>query len=222
MSFFSNMNLTLIEEACDRALKEKVFKGFIKGPYITVYEYRTKLRDAIIKLSFNAFSSGIDKPNITISCESAERPGKEIHPSVQIKNPLDAYSEAQNMWNKVCASDKAKIGNLDDFKYFDYLDHILQWAYYLRKYELERGMLVDYSRLGDFCEIWQSSLETQLDLTVAKNDMCKIVAERLILDRFTREKDLELSQYDDRIFLEARLLVESDYPGVSKFKSRKY
>ena len=222
MSFFSNMNLTLIEEACDRALKEKVFKGFIKGPYITVYEYRAKLRDAMIKLSFDAFSGGIDKPHITISCESTERPGKVIHPPVQIKNPLDGYSEAQNIWNKVCASDKAKIGNLDDFKYFDYLDHILQWAYYLRKSELEKGVLMEYSRLEEFCEIWQSSVETQFDLAAAKNDICKLVAEKSILERFTKEKDLDLSQFDDRIFLEARLLVESDYPGVSKYKSRKY
>jgi len=216
------MNLTLIEEACDRALKEKVFKGFIKGHYVTVYEYQAKLRDAMIKLSFDAFSGGIDKPQITISCESTERPGKEIYPPLQIKNPLDAYSEAQNIWSKVCASDKAKVGNLDDFKYFDYLDHILQWAYYLRKSELERGMLMDYSRLDEFCQMAQGAVSTEFDLDLAKVDICKLVAEKMILERFAKEKDLGLSQFDDRIFLEARLLVESDYPGVSKYKSRKY
>jgi hypothetical protein len=111
---------------------------------------------------------------------------------------------------------------LDDFRYFEYLDHIFQWAYYIRKSELEKGQLVDYSMLDYYCQAMQNEVQTEFDIDVVKKDICKLIAERTILERFTREKESKLSEYDDRIFLEARLLIESDYPGVSKFKARKY
>jgi hypothetical protein len=222
LSFFGNVNLTLIEEACDRVLKDKAFKGFMKGPYITVYEYEAKLRDALIKLSFDGMSLDVSKPVVTLSCESTENSGQLLIPPIRISNPVDAYSEAQNIWAKICQLDKARVGNLNDFKYFEYLDNIFQWAYYIRKLELEKGRLVDYSMLDYYCQAMQNEAQTEFTIEVAKKDVCKLMAERTILDRFTKEKESDFLEYDDRIFLEARLLVESDYPGVSKFKARKY
>lgn len=223
MKLLDSINHRLIAEACNKALAFKTFKSRVFTFGVTALEYRAKLRSATITLTFSSIA-GTDsyhKPKVTMVCKT-NKSNELLAEYDSISNPLIAYDCANACWHQITITDKAQIGNLDDFECFDYLDYLFQCAHSIRSAELQTGKLCSYDSLDDVIFNLRQSLEVDFDREATKLDICKLVAEKEILSRFISAYDERATTIDDRIYLDARMLIESNYDGVARYKSRRY
>ena len=220
MSMLNDLNLNLIISTSDKNLSHRAFKITSKYPYYTLHEYDFKLRDAVLKIHLK-----IDAGKSVAKADATNKEGSlKIFSETTISNPFQCNEIIQKVWKEICILDSSKIGNLDDARYFDYLDWIFYLSHTLRKWELERGMLFPYARLNDWA--YEISLHNKpqfaCDPSVASKDVCKFLGEQKILARYMKDSDKKTGVIDDAIYLSGRILVESPYDGIADFKSRRY
>jgi hypothetical protein len=223
MGLLDSLKHKLIIEACDRVLANKTFKSRASGFGMTTHEYQAKLRNGTIKLSFYSFAGTSSANKIKVQMIAIDATDDEIiYQAQSINDPIQAHGCAEKAWEAITLLDKAKIGNLDQFQYFDYLDYLFDSAYIIRSSELQAGKLCAYDRLDDVIETLQTKWVKKFDRIATKLDLCKLIAEKDILARYCAVVDAKKNDIDDRIYLDARLLIESNFPGVANYKNRKH
>ena len=219
MKFFRNINTSLIVELTDSFFEHRAFRSISKMPYLTRHEYRLKLRNALVRLQLKLDG---ETHHVFVDCVDAFG-RKKIYDERTISNPVECHQILDGIWKSICAADTSSIGNLDSAKYLDYLDWVFFLGHALRKWELENGQLFPYKSLDDFVHGVSSKNQNKFpcDPSEATKDVCKLMGEKNILDRYIRDYE-HADQINDAIYLEARLLIESNYDGITDFKSRKY
>ena len=220
MSFFDNLNLTLITNQSDKVLSHRAFKNISKFPYHTVHEYDIKLRDAILNIHLR-LESGVSLVHIDTTNKDGS---KNIYPEVSINNPLHCVEVIENIWKEICKRDIASLGKLDNVRHFDYLDWVFFLSHALRESEMEKGALFPHNLLIDWTHgvSLRSKQKFSCDQREAAKDVCKLLGQRNILDRYLSDFDKKTGVINDSIYLDARILIESNYDGITDYKNRRY
>lgn len=223
MGFLNSINHKMIIEACNRALAFKTFKSYGSGFGVTTHEYQAKLRSATVTLSIASIAGtkSYNNPKITITCKNSQS-NEVIAEFNDLTNPIDAYDYANLCWQKIIITDRARLGNLDEFECFNYLDFLFYCAYTIRNSELQVGKVCKYEKLDEIISNLQQNNNVNFDREASKFDICKLIVEEKILSRFTSAKDAQEITIDDRVYLDARVLIESNFDGTAMYKLRRY
>jgi len=223
MGILTNLNFSLIEKVADHFFKERGIKSWSQHPYITTIDYEPKLRDAVVRFTYaDKFQSDSDSPEVSVKAYLKSKNTVEFCAPKKISNPIDCKEMLDQIWLTILKEDKAKFGNLDDFDQFNYLDTIFEMAHQIILREKESGVLAYYSNLDNYVRDAQHALKTSYEPDMVKSDICKLVSEKNILEKYSVARLKKSLDIDDSIFLEARVLVESEYPGITNFKKRKF